>query len=176
MNNTLAKKTHPARPLTLAQVDAILREYNSPAGMAKLAGAMLSGGIPNTKPVQSNLKEYFGPGVYIRECYMPMNSIIVGKQHRTEHFNIIKKGAARYIDDAGNFCTVRAGGPPFISKAGRQKLLVVMQDCVWLTIHPTTETDPEKLAELLIDTEATKAAMAEAAKYTGEKLALPSAP
>ncbi len=39
-----------------------------------------------------------------------------------------------------------------ITKAGTRRVLLIREDCVWTTFHPTTETDPEKIVAQVTET------------------------
>ena len=117
------------------------------------------------------LKHHFAPGVYIREIFMPAGSIVIGKIHKTEHFNIIQRGCVSLIGADGEREVLR-GPITFVSKAGVQKVLYIHEDTVWSTVHITDERDLETLeAQLiepadypLLDRTVERLAIAEAAK------------
>lgn len=91
----------------------------------------------------------FAPGVYLREIFMPKGQFIIGQRHNTEHFNIVLKGRARVKMDDG---VIEIVAPcTFVSKPGVRKVLYILEDMVWQTIHPTDETNLDKLQELLIE-------------------------
>lgn len=95
------------------------------------------------------LKHYFAPGVYIREIFMPAGLIVIGKIHKTEHFNIIQKGAVSLFSEHG--VEYKCGPITFISKPGVQKVLYIHEDTVWSTVHITDERDLEALEAALIE-------------------------
>ena len=93
----------------------------------------------------------FGKGVYIREITMPTDSIILGAVHTTKHYNIISKGSCILLDEEGSSTYIEAPCT-FESQTGVQKLLYIVDECVWSTIHVTEETDVSKLEdELFVD-------------------------
>lgn len=99
--------------------------------------------------VDCPLKHHFAPGVYIREIFMPAGAVVIGKIHKTEHFNIIQRGRVRIFDPEG---ALELEGPvTFVSKAGVQKVLYIAEDTVWSTVHLTDERDLEKLEAALIE-------------------------
>lgn len=95
------------------------------------------------------LTHRFAPGVYLREIRMPAGAFVIGKIHRTEHFNVLIQGACLIVHDDGRREELRAP-LTFVSKAGVQKVLRILEDTIWQTIHPTTETDLERLEADLI--------------------------
>jgi len=103
------------------------------------------------------LKHQFSNGVYVREITMPTGSIILGKEHTTKHFNIVSKGACVLVDiDTGELTDIIAP-MTFESEAGIRKLLYIVEECVWSTIHVTEETDVDKLeATLVVESKAYK--------------------
>lgn len=100
--------------------------------------------------VECPLTHEFAPGVYLRGIFMPADSIVIGRVHKTEHFNLLISGACLIVHDDGTREELRAP-MSFVSKAGVQKVLYILEDMVWKTIHPTDETDLAKLEELLVE-------------------------
>ena len=92
----------------------------------------------------------FSPSLYLREIFMPAGTLIVGKVHKTEHFNIILKGTVSvYTIEGAEYheapCT-------FISKAGIQKVVPCHTDCIWQTTHVTNSTDLKEIeAEVIAE-------------------------
>ena len=100
--------------------------------------------------VECPVKHHFAPGVYLREIFMPAGTIVIGKIHRTEHFNIVVSGLCSIVHEDGRHEYLR-GPMTFVSKAGVQKLLFIHEDTIWKTVHPTDETSVEVLEQILIE-------------------------
>ena len=100
--------------------------------------------------IEIPLKHYFSDGVYIREVIMPKNSFIVGKIHKTKHMNIVQQGKC-LVWMNGEVHNIEAPYT-FESEAGTQKILKIIEDTVWTTIHATEETDIDTLEESLATT------------------------
>jgi hypothetical protein len=98
--------------------------------------------------VELPLKHQFAPSVYLREIFMPKGTFVIGKKHKTEHFNVALSGEADVLID-GVFQRIKAPCI-FKSKAGCRKILSIIEDMKWATIHPTEETDIPKLEEALV--------------------------
>jgi hypothetical protein len=96
------------------------------------------------------LTHRFAPGVYLREIFMPAGLIVIGKIHKTEHFNLIDQGMVSIIHDDGRTEVLRAPYT-FVSKPGVQKVLYIHEDCIWRTIHVTEERDLDKLEAQLVE-------------------------
>ena len=91
---------------------------------------------------------FFAPGVYVRQVVMPAGHAIIGHEHRTEHLNTVLTGKA-LVWMNGEVQTITAPCT-FVSSPGVRKVLLILEDCTWQTIHPTNETDLAKLREELI--------------------------
>jgi hypothetical protein len=90
----------------------------------------------------------FTDGCYLREIFMPKDTIIIGKIHATEHFNIILKGDVTVITAEGQ---ERHQAPyTFVSGAGVQKVVYMHTDCVWQTVHVTESTDLDQIEKEVI--------------------------
>jgi quercetin dioxygenase-like cupin family protein len=90
----------------------------------------------------------FAPGVYMREVFMPKGTFVIGHQHKTKHLNIITKGRALVamngeVHEVVAPCTI-------VSEPGVRKVLLIGEDMLWATIHPTNETNILKLEQELI--------------------------
>jgi len=92
----------------------------------------------------------FAPGVYLREIFMEAESIVIGRVHKTRHFNVLLTGACLIVHADGSREELRAP-MTFVSEAGVQKVLYILEDMQWQTIHPTDETDMEKLDAILVE-------------------------
>lgn len=98
------------------------------------------------------LKHYFAPHVYVREIFMKAGTIVIGKIHKTEHFNIVQTGAAWLLNEDGTRKLLKAPCT-FISKGGVQKVLYILEDMIWSTIHVTENRDLESLESELIESD-----------------------
>jgi quercetin dioxygenase-like cupin family protein len=94
------------------------------------------------------LTHWFTKGIYARQFKMQAGAVVVGKLHAQEHLCIISAGRAIVTTEQG---TQEIAAPcMFISPAGSKRALVILEDMVWVTIHRTDETHPERLEEELI--------------------------
>lgn len=91
----------------------------------------------------------FTDGCYLREIFMPEGSVVVGKVHKTTHFNIIISGSVTVFTKDG--IKEYSGPCVFESDAGTQKVVRCDSDCVWQTIHVTNLTDLKLLEDLLVE-------------------------
>ncbi len=102
----------------------------------------------NEPQVELPLHHAFAPNVYLRQITMPKGTVVIGHQHKTEHFNIVLSGRASVYME-GEMHEIVAPSI-FKSSAGVRKVLFIHETMVWATIHPTTETNLDKLEDELI--------------------------
>ena len=102
----------------------------------------------NFPQVECPLKHNFAPGVYMREITMPAGSLIIGHEHLTEHFNVVLTGKARVMIDG----VIEDLIAPcyFISKPNVRKVLYILEEMKFATIHPTEETSVDVLESTLV--------------------------
>lgn len=95
------------------------------------------------------LTHTFSDGVYVREVFMPQGSFIVGHVHKTRHINIVSTGKA-LVWMNGEIHEITA---PFTfeSEAGVRKVLLILEDMFWSTVHVTKEKDLDIITDMIID-------------------------
>lgn len=115
----------------------------------------MSNQIVDIRENELPLTHTFSDGVYAREIFMPKGMMVIGQVHNTTHLNLVSKGSALVVDNAGRVSRVTA---PFTfeSKAGVRKVLFILEDMFWTTIHVTNETDIEVLENTLVDKSASE--------------------
>lgn len=88
---------------------------------------------------------------YVREFHMPANHFVIGKEHKTRHLNILVKGTCTVWTVHGRHRLCADNGPvTFESMAGVKKVVYAHSDIIWMTFHPTDETDQNRLEQDLI--------------------------
>lgn len=98
----------------------------------------------NDLPIVHN----FIPGAYAREMHIPAGTIVVGKIHRFPCFNFVNAGTVTVLSEAG-IKTISA--PAFFrSESGVKRVAMAHTDAVWITVHPTKETDLDRLEAEII--------------------------
>jgi len=94
------------------------------------------------------LKHTFVEGSYIREIFMPKGTILTSKIHKICHPYFIMKGEVSVVTEEG---TVKIKAPfQGITKPGTKRAIYVHEDCVWITVHSTNETDLDKIEDQII--------------------------
>ena len=78
---------------------------------------------------------HFGPGICIREVFMPAGTLAIGHKQKYEHLNLMLRGKVMVINDDGT-ANVLAAPMIFVGKPGR-KIGYVLEDMVWQNIYAT---------------------------------------
>lgn len=94
------------------------------------------------------VQHHFGPGIYMREAFLPAGTYIMGHAHKDEHMNIMLKGKMAVIVNGET--KVIEGPYIFTGQPGR-KFAYIIEDTVFLNAYATDETDVEKLEEMYVD-------------------------
>ena len=91
----------------------------------------------------------FAKGLYWREIFAPAGTIVIGHEHKHEHFAIILKGSC-LIAVGGEFRLLQAPNR-FVGQPGSRKVAYVVEDMTFATVHanPDDETDLEVLEDEL---------------------------
>lgn len=94
------------------------------------------------------LKHIFTPGLYCRQIFMPKGALLTSRIHLTEHPYFVLEGVVSVWDDADGWVLKKARDEG-ITKPGTRRILLIHEDCVWMTCHanPSDEKDPEKIVE-----------------------------
>jgi hypothetical protein len=99
--------------------------------------------------VNCPVKHHFAEGVYGREIFIPANTALVGMVHRMDNLVVLSQGTIRVVTEDG---TIDISAPhTMLCKAGTQNAAVALTDVVWTNFFATTETDPDKLVEIIAE-------------------------
>jgi hypothetical protein len=101
----------------------------------------------------TELTHNFAEGVYVRELFIPKDTWIMGKRHRYETCNILLKGKLSLYMGKGVPAKVIEAPLIFNSKPGTKKFAYANEDTIFLNVHPTSETDVEKIEQEFIISE-----------------------
>ena len=94
------------------------------------------------------LKHSFADGCYIREVFNPKGSLLVTKIHKKSHPYFLLKGEMTIMSEEGE---KRIKAPHHgITSAGTKRVIYTHEDCVFVTVQATKETDIEKIEEEVI--------------------------
>lgn len=94
------------------------------------------------------VQHHFAPGVYMRQMDAAAGTLVVSKMHRTEHMNILLKGSLTVATEDG----IQLMTAPCVLKSmpGTKRIGYFHEDSSWITIHPTFDTDLEKIEQQVI--------------------------
>ena len=129
------------RALQLGRRKAIMR----------LQDAIIYGGLdvgPDACPVQ----HHFAPGAYGREMTIPAGLVVVGKIHKHAHINVISKGRVQVFTEHDGVLEL-AAPCTFVSSRGTKRVVHVLEETVWTTVHVTDKTDLAEIEREVIATD-----------------------
>lgn len=93
------------------------------------------------------VRHHFAPGTYAREITIPKDTVLIGAVHKTDNLVVLSAGKLRLVTENGP--VVISAPHTMICKAGAKNAAVALEDSVWTNFFATTETDTDKLVEIL---------------------------
>jgi quercetin dioxygenase-like cupin family protein len=94
------------------------------------------------------IQHHFSDGLYAKECVFPKGSQIVQHKHHYDHLSILATGKVLVVEDDKEYEVI---APACINiKANKHHGVLALEDCIWFCIHATSETDVDKIDEVLI--------------------------
>jgi len=84
--------------------------------------------------IELETRHYFAEGTYTRELLIPAGTLLTGKIHRHSCINILAKGKIKVVSDEGEYFI--EAPHTFVSGAGVKKAGFVLEDAVWINVHP----------------------------------------
>jgi len=99
--------------------------------------------------VECSVVHHFGPGVCIREVFMPAGTLAIGHKQKFEHPNIMLPGKVLVANDDGT-TQVLTAPMIFTGKPGR-KIGYVMEDMVWQNVYATDLKDASAVEDFFIE-------------------------
>lgn len=90
----------------------------------------------------------FSGDMYSREIMIPKGTLLTGRIHKFDHFDIMLSGDITVSTDDGG--TKRLTGLNIMEgKAGKKRAGIAHEDTHWITFHSAEERDPEEMLEFL---------------------------
>lgn len=101
--------------------------------------------------IQCPVSNYFAPGIYVREMFIPAGTIAVGHKHLHEHVCSILYGKIAFLK-MDRSVDYHEAPSTFVAKPGR-KIVYAVEDTIVQNIHPNPNdlTDQTELEKLFID-------------------------
>lgn len=92
---------------------------------------------------------HFGPGVCIREVFMPAGTLAIGHRQKFEHLNLMLRGKVLVFDESGASQLLSAP-MIFVGKPGR-KVGFVVEDMIWQNIYATELKNADDVEAFFIE-------------------------
>jgi hypothetical protein len=100
------------------------------------------------------VRHHFAPGMYAREITIPKGVVLTGAIHKTDNLVVLSKGKLQLVTEEGT--TIIEAPCTLMCKAGAKNAALALEESVWTNFFPTTETDADKLVELLTESKASE--------------------
>lgn len=103
-----------------------------------------------TTSVEIPLEAFFTNGLYSRRVILPKDSMTISAIHATEHQFFVMSGAV-IVWSENEGCVTYVGPCHGVTTPGTRRVLMAIDDTVWVTIHPNpdNERDVDKLMQRL---------------------------
>lgn len=106
--------------------------------------------IATLPPVEAEVVHHFAPGVYAREMRLLPGTMLTGKIHKKETLNVVCGDISVFNEVDGSKKRL-VGFHTFSSPPGTRRAGFAHSFTVWTCIHPTDETDLEKIEAEFIE-------------------------
>lgn len=95
----------------------------------------------NHEPIDCPVTHEFVPGMYIRTIFMPKgkdgkDNWVTSMVHNTKHPYFILKGEVAVYSENDGVQFLKAGDKG-ITTPNTRRVLLILNDCIWVTCHPT---------------------------------------
>jgi hypothetical protein len=99
--------------------------------------------------VDCPVTHYFGPGIAIREVFLPAGTLAVGHKQKFAQLNIMLRGKVVMLQDDGTLRTVSA--PLIYTGQPGRKIGYALEDTVWQNVYATDLTDADAVEAAFIE-------------------------
>lgn len=131
------------KSLALVKAVSVIATKERRSKLSDLEQAMLQEdqvGIP--------VNHRFSGGIYAREITIPKGTLLTGRIHKFDHFDIMLSGDVTVSTDNGEVKRL-TGLNIMEGKAGKKRAGFTHEDTHWITFHSAEERDPEQMYEFL---------------------------
>lgn len=102
----------------------------------------------NQETIDLPVRHLFAGGMYARELFIPKGTVLVGRVHKFDHFDIMLSGDVTVSMEDGSVRRWR--GVQFrVGRVGKKRAYYAHEDARLVTIHSSEERDPEELFDLM---------------------------
>jgi len=98
--------------------------------------------------VEIPVEHRFSGGIYAREITIPKGTLLTGRIHKFDHFDIMLSGDVTVSTDNGEVKRL-TGLNIMEGKAGKKRAGYAHEDTHWITFHSVEERNPEEMYEFL---------------------------
>lgn len=84
----------------------------------------------------------FAGGMYARKILIPAGTLLTGRIHKFDHFEVMISGDITVSTDSGKVERL-VGGHSFSCKAGKKRAGFAHTDTVWVSFHSAEPIDPD---------------------------------
>lgn len=131
------------KSIALVQAVSVISTEERRQKLNELECAML-----DQQQVEIPVTHRFSGGIYAREITIPKGTLLTGRIHKFDHFDIMLSGDVTVSTDSGE--TKRLTGLNIMEgKAGKKRAGYAHEDTHWITFHSAEERDPNEMYEFL---------------------------
>lgn len=87
-------------------------------------------------------------GVYAKELLIPAGWTLGSHEHHYDHLSILSRGIGRLTINGRS--ELIEGSRMIVVPKGTAHELYAITPCIWFCIHPTHETDPDKVDQVIL--------------------------
>lgn len=98
--------------------------------------------------IDLQIKHHFAAGLYARQMLLPAGHFAVTHAHQYDHLSILASGEVM-VETDGVERVYRAPAVITIA-AGVHHRIEALEDAVWFCVHATSETDLDRMDEVLV--------------------------
>ena len=117
----------------------------------RLQAEMLQDGV-NLGADYCPVEHFFAEGSYGRQITMPKGLVVVGKIHKHSHVNVISQGHVMVFTEHDGLYELKAPCT-FVSKPGTKRVVLMLEETIWTTVHVTTSTNLADIEREVIEPE-----------------------
>ena len=98
--------------------------------------------IDACEPLECPLDHTFPDGLYVRKITMPAGSIITSRIHNFDNPFFILKGKVIVVSE-NEGQVIYEKGDSGVTKPNTRRLLLVLQETIWTTVHPNPDNSED---------------------------------
>ena len=129
-------------------IDIVKSTCSNSSGVRKTAFGILESMMFQHDQVEIPVNHRFHGDMYLREITLKKDTLLTGRIHKFDHFDIMLSGKIIVSTDDGQVKEM-SGLNIMKGKAGKKRAGYVLEDTHWITIHSAQEQEPENMVEFL---------------------------